>query len=203
LTLGGWVPHKRQHLIPEVAARLKESGVSFHWQVAGPAGRISGYKAAVDAELVARGLTKHVTAHEAVPIDQLAKLYDTAHLYVQPSTEEGFCITALDAAAAGIPVIASPAGALPKIAEASGGRLVASEAMAIAAAVLEFHAAAAWPDDSREVAQKVIEEFSWTEAARQLVECYNDVASALGKRSRPDHNSIQVVVRREEPNASI
>jgi len=167
LTAGGYAPHKRQHLIPAVAARLRELGVDFEWDVVGPAGRVAGYRDGVVAAVAAAGLADRVRIHAGVPMDQLAALYDAAHLYVQPSIEEGFCITALDAAAAGLPVIASPAGALARIAEASAGALVPSEPGALAREVAEFVGNGAWGDAAAQ-ARAVRAMFSWDAAAQEL-----------------------------------
>lgn len=173
LTVGGWVPHKRQHLIPDVAAILKAEGIRFHWTIAGPAGRLSGYKAFVDAAVSKHSVGDAVTTHEALKLDELAKLYDRASIYVQPSTEEGFCITALDAAAAGLPVIGSPAGALPEICAASQGQLVESEPSALAGAIAAFLDSDGWPEEASAVAAAVCSRFSWQQAAEDLSVCYS------------------------------
>lgn len=172
LTVGGLVPHKRQHLIPEVAARLQAEGIDLEWDIAGPTGRVAGYYEAIASELTRCGLSEKVRLHPSVPFARLAELYDLANLYVQPSTEEGFCITALDAASAGIPVIASPAGALPEIALASGGRLVASDGVKLARAIADFVEADAWQDDAHALAMKVQATFSWGAAADTLLDQY-------------------------------
>lgn len=178
LTVGGLVPHKRQHLIPEVASRLQSQGVALEWDVAGPTGRVAGYHDVIAADLVRRGLRDTVRLHPSVPFAGLAELYDRANLYVQPSTQEGFCITALDAASAGLPVIGSPAGALPEIASASGGRLVASDAEELARAIAGFVQANAWPDDALAIAKKVRSRFSWEAAADVLVSQYQELLFA-------------------------
>lgn len=177
LTIGGWVPHKRQHLIPDVAAKLKAEGIQFHWTVAGPAGRISAYKAFVDAAIIERDVGDLVTTHEALKLNELAQLYDRASIYVQPSTEEGFCITALDAAAAGLPVIGSPAGALPEICGASQGRLVVSQPQALARAISGFVESAGWPEEANAIAAAVCSQFSWQQAAEDLTICYSRLIS--------------------------
>lgn len=175
LTVGGYAPHKRQHLIPEVATRLCAAGLAFEWNIVGPTGRLTGYYDHVVKEVERAGLAAVVRAHGAVPFAALASLYDGAHLYVQPSIEEGFCITALDAAAAGLPVIASPAGALPQIVKASGGRLVRSDANEIAQAIAGFVAEDAWQLDCALTASRVQTRFSWTAAAVALCTAYNKV----------------------------
>ena len=34
-TAGGWVPHKRQMLIPQTLRLLQEHGIDPHWEIAG------------------------------------------------------------------------------------------------------------------------------------------------------------------------
>lgn len=181
LTVGGLVPHKRQHLIPAIAAQLRSQGVALEWDVAGPTGRVAGYYDAIVTDLARRGLSDTVRLHPSVPFAGLAELYDRANLYVQPSTEEGFCITALDAASAGLPVIASPAGALPEIGSASSGRLVASDAVELAGGIADFVQADAWPKDAHAIATKVRARFSWEAAAAALVSQYQELLFATGR----------------------
>ena len=178
LTAGGYAPHKRQHLIPEVAARLRERNFKFEWDVVGPKGRIAGYHDSVRKEAQRAGLEDQLRIHGAVSVTDLARLYDAAHLYVQPSVEEGFCITALDAAAAGLPVIASRAGALARIAEVSGGTLVDSAPGPLAQAIANFVLEDRWTDATAQ-AKAVRDQFSWNTAARTLMERY---ASLTGQR---------------------
>lgn len=176
LTAGGFVPHKRQHLIPEIASRLLASGNAVEWDLAGPPGRISGYFDAIRDDIARRGLADKVRLHPSPPFSVLARLYDEANLYVQPSTEEGFCLTALDAAAAGLAVIASPAGALPEIAMASGGRLVPSRVENLTVAITEFVSRAAWPNAVSPT--MVSERFAWSTAAMDLFARYQALLSS-------------------------
>ena len=171
LTVGGYAPHKRQHIIPQVAARLREAGLEFEWDIVGPTSRLSGYYEMVCEAITDHGLTDVVRAHGSVSFAQLAKLYDVAHLYVQPSIEEGFCITALDAAAAGLPVIASPAGALQAIAEISGGMTVESVPSKLSDAITAFVDGDYWKDPHVQV-ESVRERFSWGGAATALLYHY-------------------------------
>lgn len=179
LTAGGYAPHKRQHLIPEVAARLRALGLTFEWDVVGPSGRVPGYLDSIALRVVELGLEDQLRLSCAVGRDVLAGLYDDANLYIQPSTEEGFCITALDAAASGLPVIASPAGALARIVQASGGRLVASEPAQLAGVIADFVRAGAWGDVATQ-AESVRKQFAWDSAARQLQALYSTVLGQKG-----------------------
>ncbi|MEM9571919.1 MAG: glycosyltransferase family 4 protein [Pseudomonadota bacterium] len=177
LTAGGYAPHKRQHLIPEAAEQLKALGVGFEWDVVGPDRRIPGYREMIEQDLSNRKLSGTVRLHGAVPFDSLALLYDKANIFVQPSIEEGFCITALDAAAAGLPVIASRAGALAQITAISKGALVESKASVLAAKIFEFVENDRW-GDPQVTSKSVIAEFSWQRAASKLREIYEDVVGA-------------------------
>lgn len=175
LTVGGYAPHKRQHLIPEIASRLEAANVEFEWDVAGPAGRIAGYQKSVSDKTIKLGLSGRVRIHGAVPFSDLAALYNVANIYVQPSIEEGFCITALDAAAAGLPVIASRAGALAMIAELSEGALVESAAEPMADAIIDFVSESRW-SNSQAIGARVRSECSWDHAADALHALYRSLS---------------------------
>ncbi|ASP23592.1 D-inositol 3-phosphate glycosyltransferase (plasmid) [Antarctobacter heliothermus] len=172
LTVGGYAPHKRQHIIPETATRLRDAGVDFIWEIAGPSGRVRGYFDDIRADIAARGLQDSVIAHASVPFRDLGALYDRANIYVQPSIEEGFCLTALDAAAVGLPVIGCRAGALPEIIAASGGALVQSAPKPLARAITDFVQGNRWQDPVAQAA-RVKGQFSWTRAAADLKSHYD------------------------------
>tara|TARA_R100000789_G_scaffold83517_4_gene79098 strand:+ start:19474 stop:20673 length:1200 start_codon:yes stop_codon:yes gene_type:complete len=172
LTVGGYAPHKRQHILPETAARLRDAGVDFIWEIAGPSGRVRGYFDNICADITARGLQDRVIAHASVPFRDLGTLYDRAHIYAQPSVEEGFCLTALDAAAVGLPVIGCRAGALPDIIAASGGALVQSAPKPLADAIADFVQGNRWQDPAAQ-AEHVKSQFSWGRAAADLKSHYD------------------------------
>lgn len=175
LTVGGFAPHKRQHLIPLIAENLRADGVAFKWDVIGPAGRVPAYFDQVSSAIQSADLQDQVRVNSSVSFAELARFYDAANLYVQPSTEEGFCITALDAAAAGLPVIASPAGALPEIVRASHGLLAKSAVNPLSDAIKEFIRSDLW-SDPKQVALEVESGFSWRESARSLKSSYDKLS---------------------------
>lgn len=176
LTVGGYAPHKRQHILPETATRLRDAGVDFVWEIAGPSGRVRGYFDDICADIAARGLQNQVIAHASVPFRDLGTLYDRAHIYVQPSIEEGFCLTALDAAAVGLPVVGCRAGALPEIIAASGGALVQSAPKPLAEAITDFVQGNRWQDPAAQAAH-VKSLFSWTRAAADLKSHYDRLSA--------------------------
>ena len=177
LTVGGIVPHKRQLMIPETAARLRDRGIDVIWTMVGPS-RNAAYRAAIESAIAQYGVGDRVHLLPPAEWDELAALYDAANIYVQPSIEEGFCLTALDAAAAGLPVIGSPAGALPDLVKASGGRLVPSESAALADAIAAFVQTGAFDADTFERADRVRRRWSWNAVADELDELYRWKISA-------------------------
>lgn len=181
LTVGGYVPHKRQRLIPDVAARLAAQGQALEWDVVGPE-RNGAYTAAIRAGVAEHGLGGCVRVTGPVEAAELAALYDRTHLYVQPSIEEGFCLTALDAAASGLPVIASPAGALPELAAESGGILTESHPDALAESILRFVRDELWDADPLARGASVRANRSWRNVARELCTVY-DAAIVAARRT--------------------
>lgn len=172
LTVGGYAPHKRQHIIPETATYLRDAGIDFVWQVVGPSGRVQSYFNDIKADAKARRLEDLVILNDSVPFRDLGALYDQANIYIQPSVEEGFCLTALDAAAVGLPVIGSRAGALPEIIAASGGSLVKSAPKPLADAIAGFIREDRWQDPVSQ-ADHVKASFSWVKAASELKSHYD------------------------------
>lgn len=193
LTVGGWVPHKRQHVIPATANLLQARGLDFQWHLAGPASRISHYKNRVDNEIAMRRLAEKIITHDTLSLHDLARLYEAADIYVQPSTEEGFCITALDAAAVGVPVVGSPAGALPELCELSAGKLASSNPEALANAILEIAASGRCGSDRVAVAMRVQGRYSWAQTASELVTCYREAIETIGGYTSRERNQAKGV----------
>ncbi len=180
-TAGGWAPHKRQALIPDAIDVLVKNGIDVRWEIAGPSTRISGYREAVEARARALGVMEQLEIDGAVDRRDLAAGYDRANLYVQPSTEEGFCLTALDAAAAGLAVIGCKAGAIPEICEFSGGTLAPSTGRDVGEAIAGFMSADRW--DTGRGAEWVRDEMSWSRAAERLTEAIAVQSSAPSRRA--------------------
>lgn len=171
-TAGGWAPHKRQAILPEAIHLLSRRGIDVKWEVAGPSTRVPGYREAVEEMAQRLGVADSLIIDGAVDIKELAAGYDRANLYVQPSTEEGYCLTALDAAAAGLPVIGSPAGAIPEICEISGGRLADSRPAEIADAIASFVENDEWSAGRGRDSHWIRAEMTWDNAAKKLAEVF-------------------------------
>ena len=101
VTLGRLTGEKGQDIVPEVAARLKDDGLSFRWYLIGDGGlkkQIEEKSKALDVE------------NEIVLLGTKTNPYPylkQADLYVQTSVHEGFCITLAEAKAFGMPIVST------------------------------------------------------------------------------------------------
>lgn len=184
LTVGGWAPHKCQLLIPLVADGLRNQGIKFTWDILGPSGRVLGYKDAVVRRIHDLCLQKFITAYDAVPHRQLVDFYQRSHLYIQPSTEEGFCMTALDAAGAGLPVIGSSAGALREICTISGGFVTQNHSDEITHRIAQYIKQDLWPRDALRRSDTIRSNYSWPKVAAALRKLYLSQIKNLHQKSK-------------------
>jgi glycosyltransferase involved in cell wall biosynthesis len=111
----------------------------------------------------------------------LIRYYCRAEIAVVPSLYEGFGFPAAEAMACELPVISSTAGALPEVVGNDGAALLVPprDARAIADAVLSLIDN---PDLRHRLGkaarERVLRLFTWENAARQMVEVYQEVMDA-------------------------
>lgn len=141
-------------------------------------------------ETIARlGLAGAVTFASGVDDERLVELYAEAEVAVVPSLYEGFSLPAVEAMAAGVPVVATTGGALPEVVGADGetGLLVAPGdpgALAVAIGrVLDDAALAARL--GRAGRARVLERFTWRATAEGTVEQYRALLDRAGPAPRP------------------
>jgi glycosyltransferase involved in cell wall biosynthesis len=116
-----------------------------------------------------RGAVRHVGYVEP---DQRQALYEGARLLVQPSLDEGFGMTVLEAMSLGVPVVAASRGSLPEVL-GGAGLLVDPEqpadiAHAIARLLDDDGLAAACAEKGMARARA----FNWTETASRVYDTY-------------------------------
>ena len=138
-------PRKNLPLLLEAFAGLRRSHPAARLKLVG----------APPSELAAAGV--EVVGH----VDDVAVELREAGIFVLPSRQEGFCIAAAEALAAGLPVISTPCGGPEDLLRSSGGGKIidtfdpAELAAAIADLLADAEAAAVMRDAGREYVHRV------------------------------------------------
>lgn len=128
------------------------------------------------------GLNNRVMFTGKIPLDQLINLYSEHEIALSPSLYEGFGFPAAEAMACELPVISSTAGALPEVV---GEHLKTAylveprNAEEIARGIDYLVEHPELRDRMGKAARKrILELFTWENAARQLVDIYREAINA-------------------------
>jgi glycosyltransferase involved in cell wall biosynthesis len=106
----------------------------------------------------------------ARPGDDLAALHAEALALVHPALHEGFGLTALEALAAGTPVVAYPSLAVREV--CGPAALYASDAAGIAAHLRRLHGEPGWSARLSERGKSHAARYSWEQCAREHLRAY-------------------------------
>jgi glycosyltransferase involved in cell wall biosynthesis len=157
-------PEPRKNLARLVSAMtiLRERGFSENLVVVGAGGWGDGIPA---------GPGIHTTGR--VTDDELHTLYANATCLALPSLHEGFGLPALEAMAAGTPVVAGRSGALPEV---TGGAAVLVDPQSATAIADGIERAVAERDRLVPMGRSRAKEFSWSRAAALTAEVYRELA---------------------------
>lgn len=132
------------------------------------------------------GLGDAVRFVSGVSDQRIVELYNEAELAVVPSLYEGFSLPAIEAMAAGVPLIATTGGALPEVVGADGETAIhvrPGDADALANALLGNLGRPGLRETIGAAGrQRVIENFSWSITAERTAAHYYDMLAA---RVRP------------------
>jgi glycosyltransferase involved in cell wall biosynthesis len=170
--------NKGARYLLEAAKILSDRSIDFHLT----------FKDRLDAEMAPRmirelGIEERVTFLGRLPIEELARLYNQAEVFVSPSLYEGFGLPAAEAMACGTPVIATTAGAFPEViaADETGVLVPPADARALADAI---QAMLSDPRRRREMGsagvRRIEQQFSWRVCAERTAALYEEV---LAKRA--------------------
>jgi glycosyltransferase involved in cell wall biosynthesis len=113
LAVGQILPQKAVHKVVAAFAKYREGDPTARLWLVGSHAMSEAYLGQVREAIRARGLEDAVTLTGTVPMSALVAYYRGATAFVTLSEHEGFCVPLLEAMRAGLPVVASDAGAIP------------------------------------------------------------------------------------------
>ena len=183
LTVGGITEHKGQLNIVKGAPEVLAKFPNTLFLMVGPV-RSEYYFTLLEEAIGELGLEQNVKLVGAVSQEDLLSYYQLCDLYLQPSLEEGFCITMMEAMACGKPVIGTPVGEISKlITESRAGILISDSSPAqISRAVIELLANGGARKEFGERARKyVVGSYSWEAVARQTADLYQEMLTEKAK----------------------
>jgi glycosyltransferase involved in cell wall biosynthesis len=114
--------------------------------------------------------------------DRRASLFRGARVFVLPSFEEGFGLPALEAMAAGVPVVASNRGSLPELIGDAGLLVDPDDASSIAAAIERILSEPELWHVLRRRGLDRASQFTWEQTARDVRRAYEDAVTAHAHR---------------------
>lgn len=174
LTIAGYIPHKGQHLILEAAAQLRDRGLDFSWTMIGPI-RVQKYYDYLQKRIVDLGLIQHITLKVDVLRQEIEAAYTSSDIYVQPSLEEGFCFTALEAAFYQLPIVGTNEGAIPEIIRRGQGILTEPLVSSLSEAIIEIQSHLEKFTYTEEQLTALIDRYSWTRMTDELLALYQSL----------------------------
>ena len=141
-------------------------------------------EAATWLDLIAKPpLAGHVEHLGYVASERRASLFRGARMFVLPSFEEGFGLPALEAMAAGVPVVASHRGSLPEVIGDAGLLIDPDNPEALAAAIEQMLGDPAIWQTCRQRGLERARQFSWEQTARDVRRAYEAAIQARHERS--------------------
>jgi glycosyltransferase involved in cell wall biosynthesis len=111
LTVCRFYPRKRLHLLLEAAEELRQEIPALEFRIVGDGPE----RGSLHAQCRERRLQNTVRWLGNLSADDLAREYDRCDVFCLPSVQEGFGIVLLEAMAAGKPILAANAAAIPEV----------------------------------------------------------------------------------------
>lgn len=150
---------KRVHLFPQIARKLEQERIAFHWTIAGD----GPDRTALETEIKRRGLTSRFNFLGTVSYMKTGALFDNHDVLMLVSDYEGLPLSLLEAMGHGIvPVVSDLASGIREVVDQSNGILVpVDDIEGYARAIVHLHQnRTEWESKSAAARQRVRTEFS-------------------------------------------
>ncbi|MHC4449401.1 MAG: glycosyltransferase family 4 protein [Planctomycetota bacterium] len=175
LSVGTIQRRKNLDVLVRATARLREAGRDFTLAIVGRRGwKTEEFDRACE-ETPVRLLG--LVSEESLPT-----LYRNAAAFVQPSSYEGFGLTALEAMACGAPVIAAEAGSLPEVVGDAGLLVPPRDVNALSDALAKVLDHPGLAEEMRAAGRERSNRFTWDQSAAEHVAAYRAAMRARRQR---------------------
>jgi len=175
LYLGLLKPHKNLVRLVQAFARLREDRDFSDVRLV-LAGKMDKTYRELPSEIQRLDLVDWVIFAGEMTEEEVPMLYNGAGLFVLPSLWEGFGLTALEAMACGVPVVASDRGSLPEVVGDAAVKFEALETESLAGAMAEVLKHEDLREDLIARGLRRAQEFSWETTARKTLQVYDRAA---------------------------
>ena len=156
------------------AHKWVSKGIDFQYTIIGDGSE----KESLVFEIYQLGLTENVKLTGIIPSDKIAEYYKQNSIYLQPSVQEGFCNSVLEAQAAGMLCIVSDAEGLGEnvLNKQTGWVIPKRDATAIADAVLYAHnlTEAGKKQITDNAQARVLREFTLEKQTKEFIDFYSN-----------------------------
>jgi len=174
LTIGAYIPHKGQHLIVETAAQLRDRKLDFCWTMMGTI-RVQKYYDYLQKRILGLGLADRIIIKADVSRQEIDTAYASSDIYVQPSLEEGFCFTALEAAFYQLPIVGTNEGAIPEIIRRGQGVLSKPLVSSLIDAIIEIQSNPTKFTYTEAQLTALVNHYSWGRMTDELLALYQSL----------------------------
>lgn len=175
--IGALLPVKGHAVLIGALGRLRDREVRLVIAGDGP------LRSRLEAQVRAEGLQERVRFINAVPYGRIPDLVAAADLVALPSWNEGMPLTALEALAAGKPLVGSAVGGTREIVEhGRHGLLVPPGDVEALAAALDEALARRWDAESLRARAR---QYSWSRIAGELEQIYAEISPTIPEPGSP------------------
>ncbi|MCY7299909.1 MAG: glycosyltransferase family 4 protein [Ilumatobacteraceae bacterium] len=143
-------------------------------------------------------ITDSVTFTGGVTDDQMVALHQVATLAIMPSTEEGFGLPVLEAAACGCPVIVSNMSSLPEVLSEPAAEFDPFDTTSIARAVDRALADAVHREVLLAAGRRAVQRWTWANTGQAVMDSLAQLGPRQHRELRPPERRVALVGRFDE-----
>jgi glycosyltransferase involved in cell wall biosynthesis len=181
LNVAGFIPHKGQNILLNSIPKVLQFYPKTVFIMIGPI-RSEEYYNGLNKLIKDLNISNNVKLLSNISSPILCKYFHISDVYIQPSFEEGFCISILEGMSYSKPVIGSKTGAIPEfILKSEGGILLDSvSSEQISNSIVDLISKPSISNDMGTKARDyVVRQYSWKNIANKTLDLYNELCNNI------------------------